>query len=150
MDDRTYRYSSKEPLFPFGFGLSFTQFEYGSLILENAAVQSGHPLRATVMVSNRGGRAGEEVVQVYLSDLQASSTVPLHKLVDFRRVSLEAGQSIELSFELPAEALAFVGEDGREHLEAGEFRLEIGGCSPGKRGLALGAPVPATAVFQAR
>jgi beta-glucosidase len=147
MAERTYRYAAAEPLFPFGFGLSYTQFTYGPLELESDRITSAQPLRAWVTLTNTGSTAGDEVVQVYLSDLQASAPVPRHHLVDFRRVSLAAGETCQLEFELTADKLTFTGEDGRQHLEAGEFRLEIGGCSPGARGAALGAAKSAAAVF---
>lgn len=147
MDRRTYRYSREDPLFPFGFGLSYTRFSYGALHLSARRLAAGETLRASVLITNEGDRAGDEVVQVYLSDLQASSVVPLHKLVDFRRISLQPGETREVEFEIPAEKMSFIGEDGKPHLEPGEFRLEIGGCSPGKRGADLGAPVPAVANF---
>ena len=147
MAGRTYRYAEAEPLFPFGFGLSYTKFSYGPLSLSANVLSAGQPLRASLTLTNTGECAGDEVVQVYLSDLEASAPVPRCRLVDFRRVSLQPGESRLVEFELPAEKLAFTGEDGLPNIEAGQFRLEIGACSPGARGAALGAPTPAVAVF---
>jgi beta-glucosidase len=146
MDQRTYRYATAEPLYPFGFGLSYTTFEYSGLKVPKA-VKAGQPVKFEFTLANTGKVAGEEVAQVYLSDLEASAKVPLSKLVAFQRVKLAAGESKTVSFEIPAESLAFIGEDGKEHTEPGDFRLTVGGCSPSERGLALGASKPVSAVF---
>src|SRR6188474_4392 len=88
MNGRTYRYMSEEPLYPFGFGLSYSCFEYSELKLDKAELAPGDSLNVSVRLSNNGGRDSGEVVQFYLSDLQASTIVPLHHLVGFERVSL--------------------------------------------------------------
>ncbi len=150
MEQRTYRYSRAEPLFPFGFGLSYTQFAYSDFSLGKKRIQSGQPVTLSVSLTNTGQAAGEEVVQVYLSDLAASVPVPLHKLVAFKRVALKPGHSKRVRFTLPAESLALVDEDGQSRLEPGEFRVTVGGCSPGPRGQSLGAPQPVDAVFTVR
>jgi beta-glucosidase len=148
MANRTYRYSKAEPLFPFGFGLSYTRFEYSDLQLDPGRIAAGEALHVGARVTNCGLVAGQEVVQVYLSDLEASVPVPQHKLVDFCRVALQPGESKTVQFTLPAEAMSFVDEDGRSQLEPGAFRLEIGSCAPGGRGQVLGAPKPVQAEFQ--
>ena len=147
MDGRTYRYSTAEPLFPFGFGLSYTRFEYESLRLGKKRLTAGEPLSFSVRLKNSGDMDAEEVVQVYLSDLEASAAVPLHKLVGFLRVKVKAGWSKTVKFTLPPEALMFVDGNGEHKLEPGSFRLAVGGCSPGKRGQELGAPAPQVAYF---
>ena len=91
-----------------------------------------------------------EVAQVYLTDLQASCPVPLQKLVSFKRVFLKAGQSKRIKFTLPGEAMLFVNEQGESVMEPGQFRLTVGSCSPGKRGIELGAPASLTALFAVR
>lgn len=147
MEGRTYRYMSQEPLYPFGFGLSYSRFEYAELVLEKSAVNAGESLGVSVKVNNTGECAAAEVVQFYLSDLDASVPVPLHHLVGFERVFLQSGESRTLQFTLTPEMMSFFDEHGELQLETGAFRLEVGGCSPGKRGLELGAPTPMTAVF---
>jgi len=144
---RTYRYADWEPQYPFGFGLSYSTFEFSDLGLEKPVVAAGEPLLLKVNVANTGSCEAEEVVQVYLSDLEASVTVPFHKLVAFQRVHLQPGESQKLVFTLTAEAMMLVDEDGARRLEPGEFQITVGGCSPGARGLALGAPVPQVATF---
>jgi beta-glucosidase len=148
MEGRTYRYMTQEPLYPFGFGLSYSRFEYAELVLEKSAVQTGENLGVSVRVSNVGKRAVAEVAQFYLTDLEASAPVPRCHLVGFERVFLQPGESRIVELTLTPEMMSFFDEQGKLKLEAGVFRLEVGGCSPGKRGLELGAPTPVTAMFR--
>jgi len=148
MAGRTYRYMTQEPLYPFGFGLNYSRFEYTDLVLDKSTVRAGENLNVRVKVRNAGQRAAAEVVQFYLSDLEASAPVPLHHLVGFERVSLQPGESRTVQFTLTPEMMSFFDEQGKLKLEAGAFRLEVGGCSPGKRGQELGAPTPVTAMFR--
>jgi beta-glucosidase len=148
MEGRTYRYMTDKPLYPFGYGLSYSQFEYAELSLEKPKVDAGENSSVSVKVKNTGERAAAEVVQYYLSDIDASTTVPLHHLVGFERLTLEPGESRTLQFTLTPAMMSFFDEEGQPKLEAGEFRLEVGGCSPGPRGLELGAATPVTAVFR--
>ncbi len=147
MAGRTYRYMTDEPLYPFGFGLSYSTFEYADLKFGSATVKAGEGLPFSVTVKNTGVYTAAEVAQVYLSDLEASTTVPLQKLVDFERLILEPGESQTLQFTLTPEMMSFFNDAGKLILEPGEFRLEVGGCSPGTRGQDLGAPASLTAVF---
>ena len=139
MTGRTYRYATAEPLYPFGFGLSYTTFAYSDLRLAKDRLAAGEALEFDVKLANTGARAGEEVVQVYLRDLETSVPAPLNSLVGFQRVSLEAGESKSLSFNIPAERMMLVDDEGHFKLEAGRFRLMVGSCSPGQRGQQLGA-----------
>jgi beta-glucosidase len=150
MAGRTYRYMTEEPLYPFGFGLSYSSFEYADLELGAAAVNPGENLPLSVTVKNTGDRSAAEVVQYYLSDLEASTVVPLQKLVGFERVTLESGESQTLQFTLTPEMMSFFDDKGTLTLEPGNFRLEVGGCSPGKRGQELGAPKSESALFRVK
>jgi beta-glucosidase len=150
MKGRTYRYMTEEPLYPFGFGLSYSRFEYSDLKLEKTEVKAGEVLGFSLNVRNAGECTASEVAQVYLSDLEASTTVPISHLVGFERVELKPGESHSLKFCLTQEMMSFFNDDGKLTLEAGEFRLEVGGCSPGKRGQDLGAPKPLTAGFKVK
>jgi beta-glucosidase len=147
MRDRTYRFASWEPLYPFGFGLSYTKFAYGDLRLESQALRPGESLPVSLTVTNYGQVDGEEVVQVYLSDLEASVEVPLHNLVAFQRLALKAGESQTVRFTITPEMMMLFDDEGRQKLEEGAFRLLIGSCSPGQRGQQLGAPEPVSATF---
>jgi beta-glucosidase len=147
MEGRTYRYMTQEPLYPFGFGLSYSSFEYSDLEMEKSIVSAGSHLGVSLKVKNTGKRAAAEVVQFYLKDVEASTLVPLHHLVGFERVNLQPGESRTLQFTLTPEMMSFFDEDGKLKLEAGAFHLEVGGCSPGGRGQVLGAPKPLTGTF---
>ncbi len=147
MVERTYRYATGEPLYPFGFGLSYTSFAYSDLKLARTAVKAGESLSFEVTVSNAGAKAGDEVLQVYLSDLETSCVAPFHHLAAFRRVHLRPGERQTVHFTLPPEVMMLVDDEGQSILEPGIFRLQVGGCAPGARGLALGAPQPAAVEF---
>ena len=150
MQGRTYRYMTEEPLYPFGFGLSYSCFEYSELHLDQTGVAPGDSLEVSVTVHNKGNYDAAEVIQFYLSDLQASTFVPLHHLIGFERVYFKAGESRSVKFAITPEMMSFYNEEGKLTLEPGEFRLEVGGCSPGRRGQHLGAPKPVTATFEVK
>jgi len=148
MDGRTYRYMTEEPLYPFGFGLSYSRFDYSELQLDKATLALGDSLNISLTLTNCGESDSAEVAQFYLTDIQASTIVPLHHLIGFERVMLKAGESKTLKFTITPEMMSFYNDDGKLTLEPGEFKLEVGGCSPSKRGQELGAPKPVTAVFE--
>ena len=118
---------------PFGHGLSYTTFEYSNLIChserseESVSFGPSDILRISVTVTNTGTRAGKEAVLLYSSDLVASLIPDVKRLRGFEKIALEPGESREVTFDLPASALAFVGPDGHWRLESGDFRLSIGG-----------------------
>ena len=147
MTGRTYQFARYEPLYPFGFGLSYSSFEYSDLKLDRDEIKVGVGLVISVNLQNVGDHTAAEVAQLYLSDLEASTLIPLHKLVGFERVTLEPGESRILKFNLTPESMSFFNDDGELTLEPGQFRLEVGGCSPGQRGQDLGAPVPVKKMF---
>jgi beta-glucosidase len=150
MNGRTYRYMTQEPLYPFGFGLNYSKFEYSELQLDKKTLALGDSLHLSLTLTNSGASDSAEVVQYYLSDIHASTIVPLHHLIGFERVHLKSGESKTLHFTLTPEMMSFYNDDGKLTLEPDEFRLEVGGCSPSKRGQELGAPKPVTAVFEIR
>ena len=140
MANRTYRYMKKPPLFPFGFGLSYTTFSYGSLSLSKPSIGASESITATTTVTNTGKYAGEEVVQLYVTDLVASVEVPRYTLKGFQRVALEPGESKIVTFEVTPKMLEIVNEDGESILESGEFQISVGGSVPSNRSRSLGAP----------
>lgn len=147
MAGRTYRFSEREPLYPFGFGLSYSRFEYGNFKLAKTELARGEALPVEVTLTNTGAVAAEEVAQLYLSDLEASVTVPRCSLVGFSRVRLEPGESRLLSFVIEPEMMKLVNDQGQAVLEAGQFEVWVGGCSPSNKGVELGAPRPVRAIF---
>jgi len=148
MAGRTYRYANAEPLYPFGFGLSYTTFAYSNLHLHSQEIQAGASLPVSVTVANTGAVETDEVVQLYLTDLQASTMVPLCSLVGFERVHLKPGEQKAVSFTILPEQMALVDDRGESILEPGKFRLAVGGCSPSARGQALGATPLLSAEFK--
>ncbi len=147
MTGRTYRYMTADPLFPFGFGLSYTTFAYSDLQTTPLTVDG---FNASVTVTNSGAVAADEVVQFYVSALESTLPAPLSQLVGFQRVHLEPGQSLTVSTLITPEMLMLYDENGQQVLETGKFRLTVGGCSPSARGQALGAAAPVTAEFEIR
>lgn len=130
MKGRTYRYFDGKPLYPFGHGLSYTSFAYGAPRLSTRTVKAGETLRMSVRVRNSGERSGEEVVQVYLQPPQRPQS-PIRSLVGFRRVALKPGESREVTFELDARKLSDVDRAGQRAVEAGDYRVFVGGGQPG-------------------
>jgi beta-glucosidase len=117
------------PLWPFGFGLSYTTFALGDLTLDGATVEPGGSIVASVDVANTGSRAGDDVVQLYLRDVEASVTRPVLQLCGFARVSLAPGQRRRVAFRVWSDQLAFTGVDGRLVLEPGRIELMVGRSS---------------------
>jgi beta-glucosidase len=142
MKGRTYRYLEKEPLYPFGYGLSYTRFVYSDIALSKASVKAGESVQVSATVTNAGSRTGDEVVQLYLKDLEASCTVPHHDLRGFERITLAPGESRTVTFELDARALSLIDERGKRVLEPGRFRLTVGGSQPDARSTALMGAAP--------
>ncbi|MBI5668560.1 MAG: glycoside hydrolase family 3 C-terminal domain-containing protein [Chloroflexi bacterium] len=133
MEGRTYRYFRGEPLYPFGYGLSYTTFSYSNLRLNQDSVTTADTITVSADVQNTGARAGDEVVQLYISDLEASAPVPIRKLQGFHRIHLKPGETTTVSFTLTPEALSFVDERGQRVIEPGAFQITIGGGQPGAR-----------------
>ena len=125
-----YNYDAKVSLlWPFGYGLSYTTFEYSNLKVDKTEFSADDELTVTVDVKNTGSRAGKEAVLLYTSDLVASVVPDNKRLRDFTKVELQPGQAKTVTFRLPAKSMAFVGADGRWILEEGEFVLRVGSLS---------------------
>ena len=129
------RYTSKyidtpnEPLYPFGFGLSYTEFSYSPIKVNTNSIGFEDSLIASVTVTNTGKRFGEEVVQLYIQDMFGSVVRPIKELKGFKKISLEAGESREVSFEISVADLAFYTADMSYKAEPGDFKLYIGSSS---------------------
>ena len=141
MQNRTYRYFKGKPLYPFGYGLSYTTFSYTNLMLPKAAIHAGDPLTAEVTVTNTGKREGDEVAQLYLS-FPSVPGAPLRALRGFKRVHLNPGESRKVSFELKDRDLSMVSEAGEPIIAEGAYAVSIGGGQPD-----IGAPA-VTGTFQ--
>ena len=126
------------PLFPFGYGLSYTTFGYSGIALDKAVYGKDDDITVSLTLANTGGCDGTEVVQVYVRDLVGSITRPVKELKAFDRVALKAGESKNLTFRIPVSDLAFYGLDGVKKVEPGDFQLWVAGDS------ASGEPVSFT------
>ena len=118
-----------EPLYPFGYGLSYTRFEYGDIRLDRDAMTSDGSITATVSVANTGRYDGEEVVQLYIRDMVARITRPLKELKGFRKIALKRGERQDVSFRITLDDLEYVLADGSVVSDPGEFEVFIGGSS---------------------
>jgi beta-glucosidase len=121
-----YRDIPNDPLYPFGFGLSYTSFEYGKLKLSNEKGKSGDRVVASVQVKNTGQSSGEEIVQWYLRDPVASTIRPMKELKGFEKIKLAPGESREVTWEITGEALGFYNARGEWIIEPGQFFIMVG------------------------
>ncbi len=129
MANRTYRYFNGKPLYPFGYGLSYTTFKYSDLSVPAQAVAAGQPVDADVTVTNAGNVAGDEVVQLYLKFPDVKGA-PLIALRGFQRIHLEPGASQKVHFQLKDRDLGMVTEAGNPIIAAGDYTISIGGGQP--------------------
>jgi beta-glucosidase len=130
MKGRTYRFMDQAPLYRFGYGLSYSTFKYGKIRLSKRSIKAGETVTASIEVRNAGKVAGDEVVQLYVSDVRASVPTPRLHLEGFARVNLKAGQKKVITFELSPDQLAAYDDEGKPFVEPGEFRISIGGGQP--------------------
>jgi beta-glucosidase len=139
MDGRTYRFFKGQPLYPFGHGLSYTKFKYSGFTVSSSSVAPGDSVIVSATVENSGPREGDEVVQLYVTDVQASVRVPIRSLAGIERVHLQSGERRVVSFKIDPRQLAVITNDGRTVVEPGEFKVTIGGKQPGLTGTANAA-----------
>ncbi len=131
----TQKYTTKyldvpnEPLYPFGYGLSYTTFSYGDIMLDNSTLKEKGKITAKISISNTGEKEGTETVQLYIRDLVGTVTRPVKELKAFRQITLKAGESQTVSFEITEEMLKFYNADLQYIAEPGDFKLFIGGNS---------------------
>jgi len=120
---------SGKPLFPFGFGLSYTTFEYSNLQIEKSTIAANEKTKIHFTITNTGNYDGDEVVQLYLKDLIASVTQPIMELKGFKRIHVKKGESKQITFEITPELLSLLNTDMKLVVEPGDFRLMIGASS---------------------
>jgi beta-glucosidase len=126
---RGYLFSSTEPLFAFGHGLSYTTFSYSNLRVSSSRIKTDGSLKVTVDVKNTGQRKGDEVAQMYIRDEVSSVTRPLKELKGFERVTLNPGETKKVTFEITPEKLSFYNRDMKRVVEPGTFKIQVGGNS---------------------
>src|SRR6185503_3121943 len=129
MENRTYRYFNGDPLYGFGYGLSYTSFVYDQLKMP-AASPVNKNITVSVRVTNKGKVDGEEVVQLYVSNENKTIKAPLKALKGFKRISLKAGESRVVQFQLTPENLSTVDEKGKSKQNRGKILISVGGGQP--------------------
>ena len=134
MQGRTYRFMTEKPLYPFGYGLSYTTFAYSNIQVDKARISRRGSVKVSVDVTNTGLCDSDEVVQLYVSDVEASVPVPLRHLEGLERIHLKAGEKKTVRFVVKSTQLAAFDDDGRPFVEPGEFSISIGGGQPGQPG----------------
>ncbi|HPM88187.1 MAG TPA: glycoside hydrolase family 3 C-terminal domain-containing protein [Bacteroidales bacterium] len=133
MTGKTYRFFSQEPLYPFGFGLSYSTFSYGDLNIPEKAV-TGEKVKVSVKVTNTGKVEGDEVVQLYLTDEKASTPRPIRQLEGFSRISLKPGETKDVEFILEPRQFSIINKKDKRVIEPGYFTISVGGKQPGFKG----------------
>jgi beta-glucosidase len=130
MAGRTYRFMTEEPLYRFGYGLSYTDFKYSNLRLNKNQIGANETIAVSVEVANTGEYDGDEVVQMYISDKESSVPVPLLHLEGFQRIHLKKGEKKQIAFQLKPEQLMVYDDNGEPFIEPGEFLISVGGGQP--------------------
>jgi beta-glucosidase len=133
MAGKTYRFFTQKPLYPFGFGLSYTTFAYSNLSVPEKAA-AGEKINVKVTVTNSGKTAGDEVVQLYIVDEKASTPRPIRQLEGFKRVTLKPGESREVEFTLEPRQFSIINNKEKRVIEPGYFSISVGGKQPGFEG----------------
>lgn len=150
MRGRTYRYLEKEPLYPFGFGLSYTSFEYSNLVIAKKEINVSENVHVSVDVTNTGDCSGEEVVQLYISYPSSLVVTPRYQLQGVQRITLKPGETKNVRFTLTAKQMSIIDNDGRCIIEPGEFKIFVGGCQPDSRSSMLASSTPKTDSFNVK
>ncbi len=147
MKGRTYRYMENEPLYPFGYGLSYTTFDYSALKLSSNEVKNGEKVIAEITVKNTGNTDSDEVAELYIRDDLASVRVPKYSLCGFKRIHLKAGESKTVSMTIEPDSMRIVDDSGNRFIENGSFTVYMGGSAPDPRSCRLLGKAPLQASF---
>lgn len=139
MAGRTYRYMEKEPMYPFGFGLSYSTFEFSDAELSKPKVKKGEMVTVAATLKNSGNVDADQVVQLYITNSTSKISVPLFSLKGFERVSLKAGESKEVRFDITTDMLETINNYGESILESGTYKIYVGTSLPTKRSMDLGS-----------
>ena len=150
MKGRTYRYMTEEPLYPFGFGLSYTSYAYSNLKMDKMKIKKGQSVKVSATITNNGKASGEEVAQLYITDLKTSVATPLFSLKSMKRVKLKPGESQEVSFEVTPAMMELVTDSGDRVIEPGDFKVYVSSSTPSELSIKLGAATPVSGVFNVK
>jgi beta-glucosidase len=129
MENRTYKYFKGEPLYPFGYGLSYTTFKYSSLKVRKT-MATGDMAEVSVRIKNTGQTEGDEVIQVYITSLDSPFPAPIRSLRAFKRIHLLPGEFKNVKFLLPSDSFSVVNDEGEKVVLPGRFVLTVGGLQP--------------------
>ena len=138
MDNRTYKFTNHKPMYPFGFGLSYSSFDYSDLSLKKNKINIGDSIELNFEVFNNSNISGEEVVQVYINDMEASFRTPNSSLIFFKRIHLNSGEKKKINLLIDDNTMGSYNEKGVKEIEPGNFKIFVGGSSPGVRSKELG------------
>ncbi len=138
MDNRTYKFTRYNPMYPFGFGLSYSNFVYSNLSLERKKIKMGNLIKLNFELKNDSKISGDEVFQVYIKDIDASFRTPNSSLIFFKRIHLKSGEKRKINIIINEDMMAMVNKVGEKQIESGDFKIYVGGSSPGQRSEELG------------
>lgn len=141
MDNRTYKYMRDKPMYPFGYGLSYSKIKYSEILMSNTIFNNDKENVAQVTITNMSDYKTEEVVQLYISDLDADFRVPNSSLKGVKRIKLNPRETKNVKFSIDKEMLKSVNYEGKLVFDPGLFKVSIGNSSPGRRSLELGAEI---------
>jgi beta-glucosidase len=139
MKGRTYRFMNAEPMYPFGFGLSYTSFKYDNLKISKSSIAKGESFDASVTVRNTGNVKADEVVQLYLAHPDAGNDAPILALKNFKKITLSPGEHKTVEFKITPEMIHLINEAGQSVFVKGALKIMVGGSTPTERSKALGA-----------
>ena len=142
MKGRTYRYMEQDPLYPFGFGLSYTKFEYSNITVDKNTVTKNDSLVVSATITNKGSVESDEVIQLYVTQKIDGLECPAFSLKGYKRVHLKAGEVKQVSFVLTPAKLMIINNDGDSQLVPGKATITVAGSCPVKRAVELGAATP--------
>lgn len=148
MKGRTYRYMKEDPFYPFGFGLSYTTFEYSNISIDKKEISKGDSLKVITTIKNNGSRQGEEVVQLYLTQIVEGLELPNYSLKGFKHVNLKAGESKQVTFTIQPEQMMIINNEGESILSAGKIKITIAGSCPSLRSVEMGSAKPEEIEFE--
>jgi len=141
MNNRTYKFTNHKPMYPFGFGLSYSSFDYSHLSLKKNIIDVDDSIELSFEVFNNSNIPGEEVVQVYINDMEASFRTPNSSLIFFKRIQLKSGEKKKINLVIDDNMMASYNEIGVKEIEPGNFKIFVGGSSPGDRSNELGKKI---------
>ena len=141
MDNRTYRFTKHKPMYPFGYGLSYSNFVYSDISIKKDKIKNGDSIDLNFTIHNDSEIPGEEVVQIYIKDLKASYRTPNSSLIYFKRLFLDSGERRKINFIVNKDMMSTFNEKGNKEIESGIFKIFVGGSSPGERSQELGKSI---------